>query len=53
MGWELATLEINATLDKHGGVKQVRDKELWQELLKRIEEVVKDPKFETIRPMVV
>jgi hypothetical protein len=48
MGWDLYELRIHATVDKHGGERQEEQEALWDELREKLEELLKDPKWEPI-----
>jgi hypothetical protein len=48
MGYEGTELVIHATLDRHGGDKQERDNDLWEELKQEIEKLLEKTKYKPI-----
>ena len=48
MGWDCMTLEINASLDRHGGPEQERDDQLWEELKEEVRKIVEQEKYKPI-----
>lgn len=50
MGYDCATLTIRASLDRHGDDRQDRDARLWDELLEEVRKIVRQEKYDPIRP---
>jgi hypothetical protein len=51
MGFERVTFVITATLSRHNSDKDERHDKLWDEVTKRIEEIINDPKYTEINLM--
>jgi hypothetical protein len=48
LGREQVSFDVEATVSNHNSEQDVIDRELWAEVCKRVEEVLKDPKYDAI-----
>lgn len=51
MGYEYRTLSITASVSRHNSARDEADDRLWDDLVKRVEEIVNDEKYRQITPM--
>lgn len=51
MGYEYKTLSITASVSRHNSARDEADDRLWDDLVKRVEEIVNDEKYRQITPM--
>lgn len=48
MGWDVECFGITVCLDAHAGDQERADAALWAELMGRLREVCRDPRYRTI-----
>ncbi len=51
MGYTNELFQITAKISNHNSPQDEIDERLWKELKDEVEELVNDPKYETIHPM--
>lgn len=52
MGWEIREATITARLSRHNDERNQLHDDLWDDLMKRVSEVVNDPKYADLTPSV-
>jgi len=52
MGYKAEALRVVVSLSNHNSEKDKEHEELWKDLIKRVEEIVEDPKYSPIQAMV-
>lgn len=53
MGWDTRRIEIVVHVSRHNSENDKRDDDLLDEMETRIKEVVEDPKYKLLNPMIV
>jgi hypothetical protein len=51
MGYEHVEFKIVASVSRHNSDKDKKHDELWAEVIKRVEEIMNDPKYDEIQVM--
>ena len=51
MGYEHVEFKVVGSVSRHNSEKDKKHDELWQEVIKRVEEIMEDPKYSEIQLM--